>query len=158
MAAWLRAEIEADRRTADVKIIREHWRIDPELWVEGTGIMGERAAPVAVCNGDYAANHIVRHDPLNALADCEAKLAILDLYAATRALVDRPPPAAARHPAAVKEHARMYGIPEAQAAATLVSARDYLDARRELAVLEPVVRLLASGYSHRAGYREEWKP
>jgi hypothetical protein len=99
-----------------------------------------------------------RREMHDAIADGEAKLAILDLYAATLALVEKPAPAAQTHPEAVREHARLYGIPEETAAATLISARDYLDAKRELAVLGPVVRLLATGYRHREGYREEWAP
>jgi Family of unknown function (DUF6221) len=39
----------------------------------------ESDLPVAIVNnGRREANHISRHDPLNTVADCEAKLAILD--------------------------------------------------------------------------------
>jgi hypothetical protein len=39
-----------------------------------------------------------------------------------------------------------------------IAGRDYLDALRELAVLDRVVRLLAAGYDSRDGYKEEWRP
>jgi hypothetical protein len=78
LVPWLRAEIEADKRAASVKIIRQHWSADPGSWATGTGIVGEDGGPVAVAIGDYAAHHIVRHDPLDVLADCAAKLAVLE--------------------------------------------------------------------------------
>lgn len=77
LVPWLRAEIEADRRDADVKVIRKRWQADPGSWATGTGIIDEDGDPVAVAIGDYAARHIVRHGPLDKIADCDAKLAIL---------------------------------------------------------------------------------
>jgi hypothetical protein len=97
-------------------------------------------APFALIdNGRAQVEHVIRNDPRNAVARLEAELAILDLYAATLAITQKPPV-----------------MPEGHPAAGMISARDYLDAKRELAVLEPVVRLLASGYKHRPGYQEEW--
>jgi len=36
------------------------------------------------------------------------------------------------------------------------AGRDYLDALREVAVLDYVVRLLAAGYRSREGFKETW--
>jgi hypothetical protein len=139
LVAWLRAEIEADRRDADVKIIREHWKIDPDQWIAGTGIVNEQGRPVAVGIGDYAARHIVRHDPLDVLADCDAKLAILDELEAAQA----------RHSAERADFAAWI--------------RGEAPGRRPdfegpepglIAGLERAVRLLGRGYRFRDGYRE----
>lgn len=128
LATWLRAEIEADRRAANVKIIREHWHIDTEEdWAAGTGIVNERGTGVAVANGGYAAAHIVRHDPLDALADCEAKLSAL-------ALCER----------VIREDK---GAHEDCGAA---------DSWTGVAVARLTVQLMASGYRHREGFKDEW--
>ena len=85
----------------------------------------------------WQAAHIAANDPRDVIARCEAELGILDLYAATAALVQSPPVMPEGHPYAGK-----------------ISARDYMDARRELCVLEPVVSFLAAGYRHHPGYAE----
>ena len=80
--------------------------------------------PVAlVADGRREFDHIIRHDPRNVVADCEAKLAILGRYARQ----------AAKYGENCMEEDRIW-------------------------VLEPVVRLLASGYRHREGFKEEWLP
>ena len=66
--------------------------------------------------------HIERHSPARALREVEAKRAILEMYASTLALVEHPPVMPEDHPHAGK-----------------ISARDYMDAKRELAVLRPAV-------------------
>lgn len=85
----------------------------------------------------FLAAHIAANDPRDVIARCEAELGILDLYAATAALVQSPPVMPEGHPYAGK-----------------ISARDYMDARRELCVLEPVVSFLAAGYRFHPGYAE----
>jgi Family of unknown function (DUF6221) len=100
----------------------------------------DSTAPVMlVDSGRREFDHIIRHDPRNVIADCEAKLAILEMYTSTLILVEHPQVMGEGHPFAGK-----------------ISAQDYLDAKRELAVLRPAVVALASGYRHRPGYREEW--
>lgn len=137
LTAWLRAEIEADKREANVKVIRKRWEIDPGSWATGTGIIGEDGRPVAVAIGDYAARHIVRHGPLDKLADCEAKLAILGMHPPMPGgLIDEMP-------------------------TTGTVCRRCSSGPMHLGEPYPcrTVRLLASGYRHRDGYREEeWKP
>ena len=129
LVPWLRAEIEADRRAANVKIIREHWHVDAaEDWAAGTGIVNERGTGVAVANGGYAAAHIVRHDPLDALADCESKLSVLDLC--ERVIGD-------------DEHAH----DDCGAASSWTG----------LAIARLTVRRMAYGYRHRPGYNGDWQ-
>lgn len=102
---------------------------------------GEENRLVTYGNVKVQSLHIAANDPQDTIARCEAELGILDLYEATAAIVQSPPVMPEGHPCAGK-----------------ISARDYMDARRELAVLEPVVRLLGTGYRTRAGYKAEWGP
>ncbi|MGE9282316.1 MULTISPECIES: DUF6221 family protein [Streptomyces] len=72
--------------------------------------------------------HISRHDPARVLRDISAKREVLDFV--ERRLRDS-------------------------------AERDYLvngPAKMALTALDPVVRYLATAYSDRPGYREEWRP
>ena len=82
--------------------------------------------------------HIARHDPARILREVEAKRAIVGIYAGTLALVE--------HPLVIKEGQF----------AGKINARDYLDAKRELAVLKPAVEALAAVYRDHPDYRQEW--
>jgi len=129
LAAWLRAEIEADKRAASVKVIRLRWTADPEPWeAAATGIVDEQGGPVAAVIGDYAARHILRQQPLSTIARCDAELAILRERDAA---------------------ADMFGGARGPDGGGVFGA---------LRALDHAVRLLADGYRHRDGYREEWKP
>ena len=105
-------------------------------------------ALVADCRREF--EHIIRHDPRNAVADCEAKLSILAEHRLV--IADRGEGA---HPAyrIVNEN------PDAGA---VEDSRRIWDADcRACRVHYPcrTVRLMASGYRNRANYREaEWKP
>jgi Family of unknown function (DUF6221)/Nudix N-terminal len=133
LVPWLRAEIEADKRAASPKIIRERWVLDPEPWeAHATGIVNERGAGIAACVGDYAALHIVRHGPLDVIADCEAKLAVLDLHCGEPLETD---------------------LPDGDYRVRQVCTRcddGYWPCR--------TVRLIGYAYRLRDGYREAWKP
>jgi hypothetical protein len=86
-------------------------------------------APFAlVDNGRREFDHIIRHDPRNVAADCEAKLAILDLCA------------------------------EAIEAGRIPPGATWSDDAAGAAVAERVVLLVAACYRHRPGYQEAWKP
>ncbi|MBG0828535.1 hypothetical protein HS041_12225 [Planomonospora sp. ID67723] len=74
-------------------------------------------------------------------ARCEAESAILDLHDDTRKIRDRV--------------AALFAL---RVVPTAAEARDYGDALRELAVLDIVVRFLASGRRHCGGYLPEWAP
>ncbi|HLK73776.1 MAG TPA: DUF6221 family protein [Streptosporangiaceae bacterium] len=76
--------------------------------------------------------HIARHDPRDVIADCEAKLAILDEYEAQPGFDLEPGVSEGRDDA---ERLRDEGVKYA---------------------LENVVRLLAEGCRHREGWRKEW--
>lgn len=101
---------------------------------------------------DAEFDHIAACDPAHRLTDITLKRAILKLYTDTLALVEHPPLA---HGPAAGEHARMRGLAPGTG---MISARDYLDAKRELAVLEPVARQLGTEFSGHPEYRAEWKP
>jgi hypothetical protein len=76
--------------------------------------------------------------PARALREVEAGRRILDLYVSTLALVEHPPVMGEGHPHAGK-----------------ISAADYLDAKRELAVLRPVIEAVAAVFSDHPDYRPE---
>jgi hypothetical protein len=84
---------------------------------------------VQVCNVDYGHNkaadsdHIVLSDPQDAIARCEAELAILD------------------------EHAPSEAAPDTCRCC-----------KGSMAVPCPTIRRLGSGYRHRPGYLEDWRP
>lgn len=83
-----------------------------------------------VDDGRREVEHVIRHDPRNAAADCEAKLSVLDLC--ERVIGE-------------DEHAHE----DCGAAGSWTG----------LAVARLAVRRMAYGYRHRKGYREaEWKP
>lgn len=101
-----------------------------------------------VDDGRRAASHVIRHDPRWVVADCDAKLAVLDehhiLTADNRSdtwaewsIVPRRN-ASKDHGCVTCHYEGMGGVRGAGVCRT--------------------VRLLASGYRHRPGYREEWKP
>lgn len=81
MVEWLRREIESDKTAAD-EAPSGPWRADEEGCcvtneVEGTFISAD------VDNGDPRPpiRHVVRHDPRDTIARCEAELAIIDSFA-----------------------------------------------------------------------------
>ena len=129
MAAWLRAEVEADKRAASAKVIALRWAADPEPWEAGaTGIVDEQGGPVAAVIGDYAARHILRQQPLGTIARCDAELAVLRERDAA---------------------AGMFGGARDRDGGGVFGA---------LRALDHAVRLLAHGYRLRDGYRQEWAP
>jgi hypothetical protein len=82
-------------------------------------------------------DHIARHDPARVLREVAAKRAILADYVET---------------------AKIVGAAEAEQERISVTARDYLDAKRELAVLLPVICHLAAVHSDEPDYDPEWDP
>lgn len=163
MAAWLRVQAEADIAKAQAAT--------PGRWVTGGGRDGEprwmpldyvhapdyrpegfsRGQHVGDCivadggMGPWAvhvrgsgfpvgnARHIAAHDPPTETSRAESVLAVLDDRERTAAIAS----------------------PQQEPEGWLAS-RDYLDAQRELAVLDEVVRALAKGYRRREGYKESW--
>ena len=75
-----------------------------------------------------------------ALREVEADRAIMDMYAQTLALTQAPPP--------VRDGPYK----------GMIRTQDYLDAKRELAALKPVVTWRVAVHGNHPGYREEWKP
>lgn len=135
LVAWLREQIEARKRTASVRVLEPGapWRLDGGAWDAGTGILSGSGRPAAVAIGDYAARHIVASDPRDAIARCDAELAILDGHA-TEII---PGGALPTHYWCQTCH-----VPGDNPGRTWCRT----------------VRLLASGYQHRPGYRGEWRP
>ena len=110
---------------------------DDEIYSVHDGIVDLVGVTVAFTRDRNVANgqHIARHDPARALREVAAGRYILDLFISTAALVEHPPVMGEGHPYAGK-----------------ISVQDYLDAKRELAVLRPVVVALAAIYSDHPDY------
>jgi len=183
LVTWLRAEILADKAAAEIisdgGFAPERWDSEPpgevnlprlpqadaitaalginphdeafprhEHWTElvswerendepESARVRESDLPVAIVNdGRREADHIRRHDPRFAVADCEAKLAILDEHTHAPADLD-------------SEGSADFGC------RTCHMVHDEFTAAAGWC---KTVRLLASGYQHRPGYQEEWKP
>lgn len=153
IAAWLRAQAVADIEAAG-KATPGPWKDDgspARMVFQPAGTRGVAWCSNARPDEDLANSaHIARHDPLTETERAQSVLAVLDLYEQTLAIVEQLPLTVP--PAGVPAVLRP-GLTPGQAG---ISARDYLDAKRELAVLEPVVRMLAAGYRHREGYKEPW--
>ena len=149
IAAWLRKQAEADIEAAEASapgpwiLEEETGGFGPVAWISMP--FGHPAVPGATCGltrymplgaqDAETARHIARHDPLTETARAESVLAVLDDYERT-AVIANPPE-----------------CPQGETAGC-----DYLDALRELAALDHVVRLLAYGYRRREGFKEEWRP
>lgn len=104
----------------------------------------EADMPVAlVNNGRREADHIRRSDPRDAVARCEAELAVLDELEAARKRM-------------ASEQADYGAWVRGQAP----GERPRFDGpdRSLIPGLERAVRLIGSGYQHRPGYLEEWRP
>jgi Family of unknown function (DUF6221) len=138
IAAWLRAQAEADIEAANAATPGP-WEFegddptDDELY----STRDENLLPTVAWTRDRnVANgrHMERHDPLTETARAESVLAVLDDYARTAAIANPPQ------------------CPQGE-----IAGRDYLDAKRELAALDHVVRLLAYGYRRREGFKGEWR-
>jgi len=131
------------RRMADAGHYDDHrlepvghlWAGEPALDVDGDVFCGEEIVVYDEGSPDeYQAAHIALNDPQDTIARCEAELAILDEH--------YPQDRGESIPGADCGICWHVGVPGAS---------------------EPypcrTVRLLASGYKHRPGYREEdWKP
>jgi hypothetical protein len=131
MTAWLRAQVEADKAAAGLAA-REGsvWTEDDPL--RRTGAISSLGGPVVYDEGapdEHQAEHRVG-DPRDAIADCDAKLAILD------------------------EHGPF--DPASEWLSAFCRRCGDLDSNR-VAVPCRTVRLLASGYRHRAGWQEGWQ-
>jgi hypothetical protein len=102
----------------------------------------EGSCPVVlVDSGRREFEHVIRHDPQNAAADCEAKLSILDELAAAKARRDAERDDYGRWVSGdVQDRRPQFPGPPSEV----------------IAGLECAVRLLASGYRHRDGYAEHW--
>ena len=163
LAAWLRRTIEADLALA--RRLAARWVAPPGHPDAGAPIWPSSSVKaLAVFRGvdpdvNAGLDLIRLCSPAYVVARCEAELAILDEHAGE---ADYPPESIAEH--------RARGWPEEQLAAMagmVYCARCHMpvdDAREDesqcLGVIYPcrTVRLLASGYRHRPGYREEWAP
>jgi hypothetical protein len=133
MAAWLRAQVEADKAAA--LAVRDNSAPWEGRWQpRGThGLETYNGWPLAIAGprfGDFrpgVLEHIAIHDPRDVIADCDAKLAVLDLC--ERVIRDD-----------AEDH------DDCGAA----------DSWTGFAVARLTVQLLASGYRHRDGWQEEW--
>jgi hypothetical protein len=145
LITWLRAQLDDDERTARacgavswVDDVSGMVHVDPAAIRDNKLAFGHLgyvagAAPGAI--GDAYRAQIARHDPARVLREVEAKRAILDGIQMC--------------------HACGTGrrcIPHDVSAGLLTTVRPAHP------VDDQLVRLLASPFSDRPGYREEWKP
>jgi hypothetical protein len=148
MTAWLRAQVEADKAAAEAAP-GEHWSVFTEVDIAGASVYDEQwvllypkrydhdkplSAEPGATGPQYIehrrnelAAHIAIHDPRDVIADCDAKLAALDLC--ERVIRDD-----------AEDH------DDCGAASSWTG----------FAVARLTVQLLASGYRHRDGWQEEW--
>lgn len=125
LARWLQAQIEGDKALAEVLVsgalVSPVWReMSSGVLDVGDHDPADHWAGVWAAGDSRLTRFIASHDPRAIIADCEAKLAILEYAEAT---------------------SERYG-------------RESVPARIAL----QCVAVLGSGYQHRPGYREEWRP
>ena len=146
LVTWLR------RRIMERKYLAEHTMElgNAAEWTElSSGVLMTIAPDAPQDNwdgihplGDSSLTRLMEaNDPQDTIARCESELAILDDYAATRAVKEN-------------SEAKMRRGEELSPS----EGRDYMDVGRELCVYESVARRLGFGYRHWEGYREAWKP
>lgn len=118
----------------------------------------DSTAPVIlVDNGRREFEHIIRNDPRNTVARCEAELGILDahrLVVADRGLPEQGQSwGSARGYRIIAEHPDEKDIERAAGMHWDLDCREY---RKRFPCR--TVRLLGTGYKHRPGYQESWAP
>lgn len=129
LITWLRAQIEADKEAAQYAQV-----VAPGIWWhnhdDAPGIIyTEEGGELLRAPEEHRplTEHLVRHEPQEVIARCDAGLALLDHYREMCDLLD--PTTSARQEYILAEGA-----------------------------VRRAVTLLAQGYRHRDGYREEWRP
>jgi Family of unknown function (DUF6221) len=109
-------------------------------------------APFAlVDNGRREFDHIIRHDPRNAAADCEAKLAILDEHALT--WPGGKPEYVVLDDVAVDSHGGRHNVTVRGPA---IAPYECKTCGYEYGGPCRTVRLLLGAYKHREGFGEKW--
>ena len=142
---WLREQIEGDRWTASVKAIQHSWHIDIKAWAtNGVGVVDERDQSVCVTIGEYAATHIARHDPQDVIADCEAKLRILDEH--RLAYKNNDP----------DDDYSVGGYGGCDGDSGCITCHYLSQMHVKGCGICLTVRILATAYKHRDGYAERW--
>jgi hypothetical protein len=80
MTAWFRAQVEADKAAAELAA-REgsQWKqADPLRYPGAIASLGGMVVYDEGAPDEHQAAHIAIHDPRDVIADCDAKLAVLD--------------------------------------------------------------------------------
>ena len=144
MVTWLRAQIEARKAMAGAATCGVPWEAecddptDDEVWID---VDGEEWRLVVLRGPQSHENmiHVAANDPQDTIARCEAELAILDEHKPTDWT-------------AYGDHmCRRCHRPREE-------AREDEEQCEWLTWPCRTARLLGSGYRHRPGYLEEWKP
>lgn len=163
MVTWLRRRVEQRLYLARHAVELGN----AEVWTELSSGVLMTVAPDAPQDGwdgiwamgDSSLTRLMEaNDPRDTIARCEAELAVLDLFAETAALAGSPPLIPLDDPRVPEADRQRIAASHPGPVPGVVSARDCLDARRELAVLRPVVRQIGFAHRHKDGYREEWRP
>jgi len=142
LVTWLRAQLDADEAAARATGTHLDWQDDHGGAGSGVDRKGvdDYSEAVVVYVGEveeHDARHIARHDPASVLRDIAAKRAIVDLHGPELPICEDGYRPGATH-ADVARSVLANGAPAGVPCLTL--------------------RLLASAYSHRDGYRPEWAP
>ena len=145
--AWLREQIEGDKAVAQAAaaIDGPSWQRDMEDYdgeYPGSGAVLSATGEVIVYDEGtpkwQQAEHIALHDPRDVIADCEAKLAILDVHVP------------------VEDGARL------TCKVCVTWEDDPVDGETAFGIALPVawpcmtLEITAAGYRHRDGYAEHW--
>ena len=143
--AWLRQQIEGDKAAAEVATPGP-WEFegddptDDELYSVHDGEHGDLIGQTVAWTRDrQVANgqHMARHDPQDVIADCEAKLAILDAHGV--------------------DYTGEYGQAIPGECLTCITNRDpYPESWEGDTWPCPTLQLLARACRHREGYAEHW--
>ena len=158
LITWLRGVLDADESAAKA-VRRLAWESDGRITVSGdvagVWVLGDDGDPVAIAQCATAedgegvdprviATHIALHDPEQVLADVAAKRAILDAYL---------PEDGDPHP----------GLPcinyegqNPEHYSEWDTCSRHIKANETLIRQDFVIRLLASAYRHRPGWRDSW--
>lgn len=150
-AQWLRDQLDEDERIARAACegAKGEWRhVGDE---HGAFVIGDHNGGAEVCHDEgyptlEQATHIAEHDPARVLREIEAKRAIVDAYL---------PPGEDPHPG---EPCINYEGQDPADYDQFDSCWRHVEASKRLLHHDYVLRLLASVYADRPGFREEWRP
>ncbi|AYD81674.1 hypothetical protein SEA_KROMP_73 [Streptomyces phage Kromp] len=131
LVQWLRAQLDEDEAKARACPGNGEWTAS-DIAIYGTGLSSE------------VREHMAEHEPARVLREIEAKRQVITKYTTA---VDR-----------MAELAALIERVKAEGQSTLMPEMERATAIHRRDVLSEVLRLFASPYADRPGYRDEWRP